>query len=54
MIYVVAYVCAGGSSIVLGYLTTVFGLPASTVTFAVAAAVFAAVAGLSTFVRRDG
>lgn len=52
MIYVVAYVSAGGSSVVLGYLTTVFGLNTATVVFAAAAALFAVVAGLSTSVPR--
>lgn len=54
MIYVVAYVSAGGSSVALGALTTAFGLTAATVTFATAAAVFAVVAGLGTLVHRRG
>lgn len=47
-IYIVAYLSAGTSSILLGYLTTAFGLDAATITFAAAAALFAVIAGLST------
>ncbi|WP_019856240.1 MFS transporter [Actinopolyspora mortivallis] len=46
MIYVVAYLSAGGSSILLGYLTTLFGLDAATIVFAVAAATFTVLAGV--------
>lgn len=52
-IYVVAYTSAGSSSIALGALTTWFGLDVATITFAATAALFAAVAGLST-VRSRG
>lgn len=52
-IYVVAYTSAGASSIALGALTTWFGLDVATITFAATAALFSAVAGLST-VRSRG
>ncbi len=51
MIYIVAYLSAGTSSVALGFLTTVFGLDTATITFAVVSALFAVVAGLSTFAR---
>ncbi|SFT91969.1 Predicted arabinose efflux permease, MFS family [Actinopolyspora lacussalsi subsp. righensis] len=46
MIYVVAYLSAGGSSILLGYLTTLFGLDNATIVFAVAAGAFTVLAGI--------
>ncbi|SDP73370.1 Predicted arabinose efflux permease, MFS family [Actinopolyspora xinjiangensis] len=46
MIYVVAYLSAGGASILLGYLTTLFGLDTATIVFAVAAGVFTVLAGI--------
>ncbi|ASU80566.1 MFS transporter [Actinopolyspora erythraea] len=46
MIYVVAYLSAGGASILLGYLTTLFGLNTATIVFAVAAGVFTVLAGI--------
>ncbi|MDP9643092.1 MFS family permease [Actinopolyspora lacussalsi] len=46
MIYVVAYLSAGLSSILLGYLTTLFGLENATIVFAVAAGAFAVLARL--------
>ncbi|PRW62770.1 MFS transporter [Actinopolyspora mortivallis] len=52
MIYVVAYLSAGGSSILLGYLTTLFGLDTATIVFAVAAATFAVLAGVGSGRRR--
>lgn len=51
MIYVVAYVSAGITSVALGMLTTAFGLINTTGVFAVAASVFAAAAALTTFRR---
>ncbi|WP_026152816.1 MFS transporter [Actinopolyspora halophila] len=46
MIYVVAYLSAGGSSILLGHLTTLFGLDNATIVFAAAAGAFAVLAGI--------
>ncbi|GAA2335495.1 MFS transporter [Saccharopolyspora halophila] len=52
MIYVVAYLSATVPAIVLGYLSTATNLTVATVTFAAAAALFAAIAGLATFKTR--
>ena len=51
MIYVVAYLSSAVPSVVLGILTTHIGLTTSTLIFAIAAALFAAVAWTSTHVR---
>lgn len=52
MIYVVAYLSATVPAIVLGYLSTATNLTVATVTFAAAAALFAAIAGLATLRTR--
>ncbi|GAA2815508.1 MFS transporter [Saccharopolyspora taberi] len=52
MIYVVAYTSASVPAVILGFVTTVVGLPTATIVFAAAASLFAVIAGLATFVRR--
>ncbi len=51
MIYVVAYLSSAVPSVLLGVLTTHIGLTTSTLIFAIAAALFAAVAWTSTHIR---
>ncbi|MCA1195986.1 MFS transporter [Saccharopolyspora sp. 6V] len=51
MIYIVAYLSATVPSMLLGILTTYAGLTTTTVVFAAVAALFAAVAWLSTYAR---
>ncbi|MER7078825.1 Predicted arabinose efflux permease, MFS family [Saccharopolyspora kobensis] len=52
LIYVVAYLSASVPSVVLGVVSTFFGLTAATVVFASTAALFAALAVVSTYLHR--
>lgn len=52
MIYVVTYTSATVPTIMLGFLATKFGLTSATIIFSTIAALFSALAGLSTFAYR--